>query len=322
MKRTKEEYEEAIKKSLSIAQVCRELGIKPIGGNYRVIHQKIKEYNLDISHFTGKAWNQGKRYRLINKPKPLEEILKENSFYNSHKLKQRLIESGLKEHKCENPNCGLTEWLGKPITLELHHINGDHNDNRLENLQLLCPNCHSYTDTYRAKNKIRYEKNKKENIILLNEKDLEKIKNISNKEKIEKPKRYCALCGKELNRKQINFCSNACATQSYRKRIDKEELINALEANNYNLTKVGKIYNVSANSIKKWCKHYKIVKDNFFHTKKIQQYDLNNSFIQEFNSITEAMNRTNVTSIKKCLQGKTQSAGGFIWRYVNDENNS
>ena len=151
MKRTKEEYEEAAKKSLSIAQMCRELGIKPIGGNYRVIHQKIKEYNLDISHFTGKAWNQGDRYRQINKPKDLEEILKEDSNYQSFKLKNRLLKEGLKEHKCES--CNNTEWLGEPISLELHHINGNPNDNRLENLQLLCPNCHSYTDTYRAKNK-------------------------------------------------------------------------------------------------------------------------------------------------------------------------
>lgn len=69
----------AAQNSFSIAQMCYELGIKPIGGNYQTIKNKIKEYNIDISHFTGRAWNQGKRYRLINKPKPLEEILKENS---------------------------------------------------------------------------------------------------------------------------------------------------------------------------------------------------------------------------------------------------
>lgn len=253
MKRTKEEYEEAVKKSLSIAQMCRELGIKPIGGNYRVIHQKIKEYNLDISHFTGKAWNQGKRYRLINKPKPLEEILKENSFYNSYKLKQRLIDSGLKEHRCES--CKNTEWLGKPITLELHHINGNHDDNRLENLQLLCPNCHSYTDTYRAKNKIRYEKKEKENIVLLTEKDLEKNK----KPIIEKPKRYCLNCGKELNNKQNKFCSYDCVIQHTSKRPSVEELVKALEDYKNNFTAVGRKYNVSDNTIRKWCRYYKII---------------------------------------------------------------
>lgn len=158
MKHTKEDYINAAKNSFSIAQMCVELGIKSIGGNYQTIKNKIKEYNIDISHFTGRAWNQGKRYRMINKPKSLEEILKENSPYQSFKLKERLLESGLKERKCEC--CNNTEWLGKPIKLELHHINGNHDDNRLENLQLLCPNCHSYTDTYRGKNKVRYEEKK------------------------------------------------------------------------------------------------------------------------------------------------------------------
>lgn len=313
MKHTKEDYIKAAQNSFSIAQMCVELGVKPIGGNYQTIKNKIKEYNIDISHFTGRAWNQGKRYRMINKPKSLKKILKENSPYQSFKLKERLLESGLKERKCEC--CNNTEWLGKPIKLELHHINGNHDDNRLENLQLLCPNCHAYTDTYRGRNKIRYEE-KKEKIVLVTYEE-KKIK-----EKIEKPKRYCLSCGKELTNSQTKYCSQECATKSYTKRIDKEELINALEANDFNLTKVGKIYNVTANAIKKWCKHYEIVKDNFFHTKKIQQYDLNNNFIQEFNSITEAMNETNITTIKKCLQGKSQSAGGFIWRYANEENNS
>lgn len=150
---TKEEYVEIAKKSFSIAQMCRELGIKPIGGNYRILHNKIKEYDIDISHFNGKGWNKGERYKQIKFATPLNEILVENSTYQSFKLKNRLLKEGIKEYKCENPECGLTEWLGKPIPLELHHINGDNTDNRLENLILLCPNCHALTDTYRAKNK-------------------------------------------------------------------------------------------------------------------------------------------------------------------------
>ena len=92
MKHTKEDYIKAAQNSFSIAQMCVELGVKPIGGNYQTIKNKIKEYNIDISHFTGRAWNQGKRYRIINKPKSLEEILKENSPYQSFKLKERLLE--------------------------------------------------------------------------------------------------------------------------------------------------------------------------------------------------------------------------------------
>ena len=79
------------------------------------------------------------------------EYLVENSVVQSFKLKGRLIAEGLKEHKCEC--CGITEWNGKPAPIELDHINGNHHDNRLENLRILCPNCHAQTDTYRGKNK-------------------------------------------------------------------------------------------------------------------------------------------------------------------------
>ena len=150
MKRTKAEFEEAIRKSKSIASICRYLGLTPAGGNYRIIHQAIEEYKLDTSHFTGQGWNVGLRF----KPKAITnmaDILKKDSTYQSYKLKRRLILEGLKERKCEC--CGLTEWQGEPIPLELHHINGDNRDHRIENLQMLCPNCHALTETYRGRNK-------------------------------------------------------------------------------------------------------------------------------------------------------------------------
>lgn len=150
MKRTKAEYEEAIHKSRSIASVCRFFGIKPTGGNYRIIHQAIEEYKLDTSHFTGQGWNVGLKF----KPKvvtDIADILIKGSHYQSYKLKSRLLREGLKERRCEC--CGLEEWQGKPIPLELHHINGDNHDHRIENLSMLCPNCHALTDTYRGRNK-------------------------------------------------------------------------------------------------------------------------------------------------------------------------
>jgi len=149
MKRTKEEYLEAIKASKSIAQVCKTLGLKCAGGNYKTIKDFIRENNIDTSHFTGQGWNVGLKFKP-NKQMPLSDILKENSKYQSYKLKNRLIENGLKEYKCEC--CKNTEWNGKPIPLELHHINGDNTDNRIGNLQILCPNCHAQTEHYRGKN--------------------------------------------------------------------------------------------------------------------------------------------------------------------------
>ncbi len=149
--RTKEEYIEAAKNSNSIAGMCKYLGRSPYGAGYYMMHKKIKEYGIDTSHFKGKGWNvsgQNLKREII----PDEKVFVSGSTFQTSKLRDRLINGGYKEHKCENPECGLTEWHGKPIPLQVHHINGIHNDNRLENLMLLCPNCHAQTDNFAGKN--------------------------------------------------------------------------------------------------------------------------------------------------------------------------
>jgi len=145
---SEKELREAVKTSTSIRQVLDKLNIVPAGGNYQTTNRRIQKLDIDISHFSGQAWNKG---RVIGPKRPIEEYLKENSVVQSFKLKNRLITEGLKQHKCEC--CGITEWMGKPTPIELDHINGNHHDNRLENLRILCPNCHAQTDTYRGKNK-------------------------------------------------------------------------------------------------------------------------------------------------------------------------
>lgn len=151
-KRTKEEFEEAAKQSHSIAEMCRKLDLKPCGGNYRLMHNAIEKFVLDTSHFTGQGWNTGLKFKPFEE-KPMSEILVKDSTYQSFKLKRRLLKEGLKQHICEC--CRLSEWQDSPIPLELHHLNGDNRDNRLENLQLLCPNCHALTESYRGRNKKR-----------------------------------------------------------------------------------------------------------------------------------------------------------------------
>lgn len=145
---SEQELREAVKTSTSIRQVLEKLNIVPAGGNYQTTNRRIKKLNIDTKHFTGQAWNRGK---VIGPKRPVEEYLRENSIIQSFKLKNCLLSEGLKEHKCEC--CGITEWNGQPAPIELDHINGNHHDNRLENLRILCPNCHAQTDTYRGKNK-------------------------------------------------------------------------------------------------------------------------------------------------------------------------
>lgn len=148
---TKEQFIEAVKNGHSYAEVCRILGLSPRGGNLNTVKRKIQELQLDMSHFTGARWNKGLKAGEHPgiRAKSIEEILVENSGWTSHNIRNKLLDLGIKEHKCEI--CGNTEWLGFPIPLELHHINGVHTDNRLENLQILCPNCHAQTDNYSGK---------------------------------------------------------------------------------------------------------------------------------------------------------------------------
>lgn len=144
-----EEVRSAVLNAHSYRQALINLNIIPKGGNYKIIKRLIKEYNIDISHFKGHGWNKG--LTLKSNPKiSLDDILIENSSYQSYKLKLRLIKENIKQSICEI--CKLTAWLDKPIPLELDHINGINSDNRLENLRLICPNCHAQTDNYRGKN--------------------------------------------------------------------------------------------------------------------------------------------------------------------------
>lgn len=145
------QLKEAVQASSSYRRVLIMLGLREAGGNYEQVKKYIKENNLDISHFTGPVWNKGLHY--AKKPVvPLEEILVSHSLFQSFKLKNRLFANGLKSKYCEE--CGWAKISPDGyLPLELDHINGDRHDNRLENLRILCPNCHSLKPTHRGKNR-------------------------------------------------------------------------------------------------------------------------------------------------------------------------
>jgi len=148
-----EDLKKAVRSSKSIRSVLIKLGLVPAGGNYRHVSASIKVLDLDIGHFTGMGWRKDKKFDFIPRKK-LIDILKKNSDFQSFKLKKRLFMAGLKKPKCEFCDWAEVSKDGR-IPVELDHINGDRYDNRIENLRILCPNCHSLQPTHRGKNQKR-----------------------------------------------------------------------------------------------------------------------------------------------------------------------
>jgi len=146
---TEQDLREAIDTSSSIREVLVKLGLIPAGGNYMTIKRRARELGLDLGqvlHAGGQGWRKG---RTFGPKRPLSYYLVNGSKISSSNLRLRLTREGILECKCSR--CGITKWQGYPAPLELDHINGDSEDNRLENLRILCPNCHALTPTYRRR---------------------------------------------------------------------------------------------------------------------------------------------------------------------------
>jgi 5-methylcytosine-specific restriction endonuclease McrA len=237
------EFIEIVENSKTQKEILEKIGIRSAGGNFTTLRRRIKELNLydELIERTSQYCLECTHRNKYKEKIPTEQLFTENSKYSRSVLKRRIRKDKLLDYKCHI--CGLdNNWNGKELILVLDHINGIHNDHRLENLRFLCPNCDSQTITFRARNIVR---------------------NIEPKIKVGRlirPKeRYnCVSCGKELcGKTKHNLCAKCLSIQRRKVEWPTKEQLQELVKNNTNIA-VGKLYNVSEAIVRKWKKSYKI----------------------------------------------------------------
>tara|TARA_B100001093_G_scaffold437332_1_gene436193 strand:- start:5623 stop:6309 length:687 start_codon:yes stop_codon:yes gene_type:complete len=211
-----EDFAKYVKNNSTYTDVYKACGMSP-GGSNNNIKNRIEKLGLDKSHFT--------HYKLpVKIKKKIEEICVNNSSYNTNRLKKRLFSELNWEKKCAE--CGIGDtYNNEPLTLQLDHINGNNKDHRLENLRILCPNCHSQTDTYGGKN-VKYIKNKC----------------VDCNTHIHSQSTRCNSCAK----KELYKTKRASWPSYEQLQKDFKELVHC--------TKVAKKYGVSSHTIKSWMK--------------------------------------------------------------------
>jgi hypothetical protein len=232
---TKEEFTEAWNSSASIAQCARKLGLTIYGNTYPSLKEAALELNLNNKHMTGQGWNKGSHFNFSKPKVPIHDLFKEDIKIQSSNFKKRLIEEGFFEEKCSAPYCPLSNpsvnpFTGEPtpLKLSLDHIDGNHRNNLLSNLRLLCYHCHGETETWCGKSK-------------------EKKKN-----KLNSASTLVCGCGNRKLSSSI-VCAKCKKVSVPRKtKIEwpsDEALLEMLK--NSNLTKIGFELGVSGNAIKK-----------------------------------------------------------------------
>lgn len=215
------------KSCISKREILSKMGLVPCGGNYKTLTEYLLKYDLNEKELLGQAHLRGKSRNSKHK-KSLDKILIKESYYSSVALKNRLIQELNWESVCSV--CGLDTWNGKRIPIELDHQNGDNRDNRLENLRLICPNCHAQTKNYKGRNTQSYK----------------------NRKKYE-----CSQCHKEISKWSRTGLCGPCYNFSIRKvKRPSLEILERLVAE-HGLKGTGSIYNVADNTIRKWIKNYK-----------------------------------------------------------------
>ena len=149
-KYSKEWLEELCSESYSYAEVLRKAGRAQAGGSQNTLKKKIEEYNIDISHFTGQRWQHSPTFQEKYTP---ENLFVKDCSVSNQTIRKYLDKYNLIPYVCSECGCDGS-WRGKTLALQLHHKDGDHNNNELSNLTYLCPNCHAVTDNFSGKHNI------------------------------------------------------------------------------------------------------------------------------------------------------------------------
>lgn len=219
-KYSNEEFEQIVTQSTSLKEVAQKLGYTAFSGDLSSrIKQKIEKLQISIEHFNSV---------VTPIKRTVENIFIENSTADQRTLRKWYFNGKYTPYYCSI--CGqLPEWQGKELTLILDHINGINNDDRLENLRWVCPNCNQQLDTTNGKNRKIYTK-----------------------------KYYCLDCGTEIS-KNATRCKS-CAAKLQNRIVDNRPLREELKEmiRTIPFTQIGKKYNVSDNTIRKWCDGYKL----------------------------------------------------------------
>ena len=262
-KYTDQQFIKAVKQSYNIRQVCLKLGIVAYGGNYQVVKRKIEKMKIDISHFGLKATK-----RITCKSLPLDIILTQGSYHtNLHSLKGRLLKNNIFEYKCYQCGKKTIEQNGQiiPIPLQLHHIDGDRQNNDINNLTLLCPICHSLTTNFRGKKKVKRQyiycskcgKEIRKNKYGLC-KDCYVQNNCPTKRSLAKRKTNCKQCGIELAKNTQSGLCRACLNKKMTTPNKPSKEVLQQQVKQYSMLSLGRKYGVSDGAIRKWCKQYGI----------------------------------------------------------------
>ena len=331
---SKEELEKIVLTSFSYAEVLSRLGYGTVHGhNSRTLKKRIKYYEISTEHF---SYKPKKHYTE-------EEIFCENSSVSQNKLRKTFKEKAVVEYRCAI--CGLYPiWNGKPLVLTLDHKNGKNKDNRIENLQWVCPNCDRQSPTYGTRNK----KDLHKDVILYNgnysktqeeaeravkekqDKDSARVQTIKKDDHY-----YCIDCGKEIS-SNASKCIQ-CASKDRQKEIcvSKEELLTLLQLHKGNFTHIGKMFNVSDNAVRKWCKKYGLPTHSYDYrgkkppritNPKSDQYKPcymidkeTNMILMEFKSRSAAEEYLKIPKaaihIAHVCEGKRASAYGYKWKF-------